>query len=147
MGGEPEREWDKHICEFFPVVMRRKESCLLLSLTLRLYCVLCLWQSTPSSPVTACTSLRLCPTAHSARREDEMAWHSLIGNGEDLHCFSLYYKTERVTWGYSEEMERDGTNDERNEIGWDRMRWKEIRDENKSNGKWGNMFREEGIIW
>lgn len=72
MGGETERESDRHVCEFFPVVMRRKESCLLLSLTLRLHCVLCLWQSMPSTPVTACTSLELCSIAHSARSEDEM---------------------------------------------------------------------------
>lgn len=37
--GRKDGEKNRHVCEFFPVVMRRKGSCLLLSLTLRLHCV------------------------------------------------------------------------------------------------------------
>lgn len=70
--GRRKQEKDRHVCEFFPVVMRRKESCLLLSHTLRLYCLLYLWPSVQSTPVTACTSLELSSTAHSERSKDDM---------------------------------------------------------------------------
>lgn len=127
-----ETETHRHVCEFFPVVMSRKDSCLLLSLTLRLYCVLCSWQSMPSTPVTACTSLRLCSIAHSARTGDEMTWHSLI----ELHYFTFYSKKVGEEWHEViqrrwEVMELDGTNDETEQNGgairWDGGRLREMR--------------------
>lgn len=131
--GRRNRETDRHVCELFPVVMRRKESCLLLSLTLRLYCVLCLWQSMPSTPVTACTALGLCSIAPSARSEDEMRWHCLIWHDEEWLFYVLSSEGRRRSDMrlFSGDGERWNKWWKGTKWGWDGMRWKEIEGDEK----------------
>lgn len=96
MYGESGETGERHVHESFPVAMSRKESCLLLSVTLRPFCVLCLRQSMPSTPVSACTSLQL---RSAARKEDEMT--------AQFDWMAISYpceKTEGLTQGYPEEV-------------------------------------------
>lgn len=127
--GRRQRHTEKSVNSFL-LWWAEKDSCLLLSLTLRLYCVLCSWQSMPSTPVTACTSLRLCSIAHSARTGDEMTWHSLI----ELHYFTFYSEKVGEEWREVirrrwEVMELDDDETEQNggAIRWDGGRLREMR--------------------